>query len=98
MESDNGYMVLFLIVVLVFSLVIIFVILEAKPRLDKVKESFHQCQGRNPNGKYECCGNIDWYLGPKKYEKECPGKVPPAFKDMKEYYASLQENFQSMRK
>lgn len=42
-----------------------------------------------------CCGNIDWYLGPKRYAKKCPGKVPPAFKDTKDYYASIQENFLS---
>lgn len=44
-----------------------------------------------------CCGNIDWYLGPQKYSKKCPGKVPPAFEDVKDYYASLQENFTSRK-
>lgn len=40
-----------------------------------------------------CCGNIDWYLGPKGYKQKCPDSVPPAFKDAKDYYASIQENF-----
>lgn len=40
-----------------------------------------------------CCGNIDWYLGPEKYKKKCPGKTPPAFQDTRDYYASIQENF-----
>jgi len=40
-----------------------------------------------------CCGNIDWYLGPEKYKQKCPGKVPPAFTDAKDYYSTLQENF-----
>jgi hypothetical protein len=42
-----------------------------------------------------CCGNIDWYLGEKKYQQKCPDQVPPAFKDVKDYYASIQENFLS---
>ena len=40
-----------------------------------------------------CCGNIDWYLGAKKYNEKCKDKMPPAFTDMKDYYASIQEGF-----
>ncbi len=42
-----------------------------------------------------CCGNIDWYLGPKIYGEKCPGKVPPAFQDARDYYGTLQESFTS---
>jgi len=52
------------------------------------------CQiDKNKTGCPACCGNIDWYLGPKEYSQKCPGSVPPAFKDTKDYYASIQENF-----
>jgi len=40
-----------------------------------------------------CCGNIDWYLGPQEYFKKCGKSAPPAFPDLKDYYASIQENF-----
>ena len=60
-------------------------------------ESFYQFGGRDPNkcGKIACCGNLDWYLGAEEYAKACPGSIPPAFENASEYYATLQENFQS---
>lgn len=42
-----------------------------------------------------CCGNVDWYLGPEEYKKKCPNTVPPAFRDARDYYEKLQENFMS---
>lgn len=99
---SSSHMVLFLLILLIFSLVITFVILEAKP---KNKESFvaynkpkiYPFGGREPNSCPTCCGNIDWYLGPKLYKDYCPGDVPPAFEDTKAYnaYYSPREDTQA---
>lgn len=110
---SSSHMVLFLLILLIFSLVITFVILEAKP---KNKENFvaydkpkiYPFGGREPDNCPECCGNIDWYLGPKLYKEYCPEDVPPAFENTKaynayyfpredeqaqNYYGKLQESF-----
>ena len=92
LKISNANIVLFLFIILIFALIIIFVILEAK-KPKPVQENLYLFGGRNPNGKFNCCGNIDWYLGPKAYKKDCPGTIPPAFQDVRDYYASIQENF-----
>lgn len=79
--SDSS-MTLLLLFVLVIALAITFAILSAK---NKRMENFHQFSGRNPNGCFDCCGNIDWFLGPKYYKKLCPGSVPPAFQSTSAY-------------
>ena len=102
--SDSS-MTLLLLFVLVIALAITFAILSAK---NKRMENFHQYSGRNPNGCFDCCGNIDWFLG-KYYKKLCPGSVPPAFQNTSAYnsyynpmndpenshkhFNNLQENF-----
>ncbi len=54
------------------------------------------CQiDKNKAGCPPCCGNIDWYLGPKEYEEKCGKGTPPAFPTLQDYYASIQENFMS---
>ena len=82
-------MLLFLIIFFVFF-VVIFLFMKLK---GDGKEGFYQFLGRNPDGKFACCGNIDWYLGEQQYQKDCPGSVPPAFQDARDYYTSIQENF-----
>jgi len=108
---SSSHMVLFLLIILIFALVITFVILEAKPKENYVnynQPKNYPFGSKDPNNCPTCCGNIDWYLGPKLYQKYCPGDVPPAFEDTKaynayysprettnaeNYYGKLQENF-----
>jgi len=110
---SSSHMVLFLLIVLIFALVITFVILEAKPKNKENYVNYNQPKNypfgsKDPNNCPTCCGNIDWYLGPKLYNKYCPGDVPPAFENTKaynayyfpkednaaqNYYGKLQESF-----
>ena len=44
----------------------------------------------------ECCGNADWHLGEKKYNKMCPYSTPPAFENTRGSHCSyIRENFTS---
>lgn len=107
---SNSTMTLFLLFVLIIALVITFAILAGRP---KRLENFRLYGGRNPKGSFDCCGNIDWFLGPKLYKKTCPGDVPPAFQDTSaynayynpinnpqahKYFEKLQENFTNQEK
>jgi len=49
--------------------------------LQNQKETFevYPFQGRNPNGDFKCCGNMDWYLGKDNYKKECGEKMKQNF-------------------
>ena len=76
---SSSHMVIFLILILIFSLFITYIILDAK----KTKENYTG-RGRDPNSPPKCCGNIDWYLGEKKYNEYCP---------QRQYYGKLQETF-----
>ena len=58
----------------------------------KINENYNNYRlfgGRPPNGKPNCCGNLDWYLGDKEYQEYCAGKNE---EKMVEYFGNLQEN------
>jgi hypothetical protein len=63
------------------SIIIVIVItLIAYFTTQNITESFQfpQYYGRDPNGKLNCCGNMDWYFG-KNYNNFCGGYSPKAF-------------------
>jgi len=93
--QSKSNIILLIIVILAFVLLIIYVVFQTIPKNGQGKnlESFHLYEGRNPFGAPECCGNIDWYLGPKEYKQYCPKSAPPAFENTEQYYAYLQEGF-----
>jgi len=75
--------------------IFVFVIFLGIRKYMQMNEHFYRFGGRDPNpgACQSCCGNIDWYLGPKAYKKYCPDSIPPAFQDARDYYASIQEGF-----
>jgi hypothetical protein len=89
MSSDSGtFMVLFLILILIFALFITYLFMGKK----KITESYNNYRtfgGRPPNEPPKCCGNLDWYMGEKKYQEYCAGKDE---EKMVEYFGNLQEN------
>jgi hypothetical protein len=98
MTSDSGsLMVVFLILILIFSLFITFLILNRK----KITESYNNYNykpfgGRPPDASPSCCGNLDWYLGSEKYNQYCAGKEEDYNPEkLQEYFGNLQENLSS---
>jgi hypothetical protein len=89
MISDSApFMVVFLILVLIFSLFITYLVLNAKTTTESY-DNYQPYRGRAPNAPPSCCGNLDWYLGDKKYQEYCSGKDE---EKMVEYFGNLQEN------
>jgi len=66
-----------LVTSIIIILIILFIIYYFTKNTNENFE-FPQYYGRNPSGKFKCCGNMDWYLG-KDYNKFCGGYSPKAF-------------------
>lgn len=66
---------------LLIIIIILLLFIALSLYLQKQKETFevYPFQGRNPDGNFSCCGNMDWYLGKEKYTKECGEKMKMNF-------------------
>jgi hypothetical protein len=90
MSSDYGtFMVVFLILILIFALFITYLVMGMKKTTEKYDNYYKPFGGRPPNAPPSCCGNLDWYMGEKKYQEYCAGKDE---EKMVEYFGNLQEN------
>jgi hypothetical protein len=93
MTSDSGaFMVVFLLLILIFALFITFLILN-KNKVNESYGNYKPFRGRAPDAPPSCCGNLDWYLGSKKYNEYCSGKEENYDKEkLQEFFGNLQEN------
>ncbi len=82
------------IIIITFVVFIAVRLFQNNKNINQMKESFRNHERYNR----ACCGNIDWYLGEKKYKELCPDSTPPAFENTRSSHCSnIQENFSSTR-
>jgi hypothetical protein len=80
------------IIIITFIVFIAVRLFQNNKNINQMKENFRNHERYNR----ACCGNLDWYLGEKKYKGLCPDSTPPAFENTRSSHCSyLQENFTS---
>ena len=85
-----------ILVAFIFITFIVFIIVQLvnnKKKINQMRENFSNQQKYNSAA---CCGNADWHLGEKEYNRECPDSTPPAFENTHGSHCSyIRENFTS---